>query len=126
MPWAFNDCYGCTIFANEFDLSGLEYYVEVNDGINTVRSGSADSPYQITIKDDSALARKGDVNGDGVITAIDAQMILHHLDGSITLSDEQFRRADLNGDNVLSSYEALMILQYINGKIQTLDLTSGG
>ena len=115
-----NDKYSGTIFGNELSLNGLEYYIEVFDGVNIICKGTSNSPYSVVIKDVSTLSRLGDVDGDGTITTRDALMIMKSINGDIILTDDQFIRADLNENGVLSSSEALRILQYINGKVTTL------
>ena len=117
-----NDKYSATIFGSELSLDGLEYYIVASDGINEITKGSSESPYNVLIKDSSALAMFGDVDGDGIITTKDALMIIKAINGDLILTDDQFKRADLNKDNTLSSVEALRILQYINGNVVTLEM----
>jgi hypothetical protein len=117
-----NDKFSATVFGNDLDLAGLEYYIVVSDGVNTIAKGSAESPYFVVVKDASAISRLGDVDGDGAVTAKDALMIMQCINGDLIMSDDEFKRADLNKDGVLSSVEALRILQYINGNINTLEM----
>lgn len=117
-----NDKYSATIFGSELSLEGLEYYIVASDGVNTINKGNEESPYSVLIKDSSALAMYGDVDGDGIITTKDALMIIKAINGDLILTDDQFKRADLNKDNTLSSVEALRILQYINGNVITLEM----
>ena len=115
-----NDKYSATVFGSELTADGLEYYILASDGRNTVAKGSEETPYQVVVKDASLISRLGDVDGDGVISAKDALMILQHIGGEVLLTDDQFRRADLNSDGELSAVEALCILQFINGKVTSL------
>ena len=117
-----NDKYSATVFGSEVTLAGLEYYVVVSDGRNTIAKGSADVPYTVVVKDASSLSRIGDVDGDGVVTTKDALMIMQTINGDLIMTDDEFKRADLNGDETLSSVEALRILQYINGNVTTLEM----
>ena len=117
-----SDKYSATIFGSELTLDGIEYYIVATDGRNTINKGSAEAPYTVVIKDASAISRKGDVDGDGVVTTKDALMLMQCINGDLILTDDQFKRADLNGDGVLNSSEALRILQYINGKVSTLEM----
>ena len=103
-------------------LDGLEYYIDASDGNNVVSKGSSENPYQVVIKDASAISRLGDVDGNGVVNTRDALMIMQCINGDLIMTDDEFKRADLNGDNELSSVEALRILQYINGNVSTLDM----
>ena len=117
-----NDRYSATIFGSEVTQAGLEYYISATDGRNVITRGSADNPYQVLVKESSALSRLGDVDGDGAITTRDALMIMQHISGTIILTNDQFTRGDLNKNGVLSSSEALRILQYINGNVSTLEM----
>jgi hypothetical protein len=117
-----NDKYSATVLGSNLSMAGLEYYIVVKDGVNTVTKGTAKAPYSVVIKDASALSGLGDVDGDGTITTKDALMLIQSINGDLLLTDDQFRRADLNKDNVLSSVEALRILQYINGNVNTLEM----
>ena len=117
-----NDKYSATIFGSDVTLAGLEYYIEVSDGVNTVFKGTADVPYTVVIKDASSISRIGDVDGNGSVTTKDALMLMQCLNGDLLLADDAFKRADLNSDGILSSMEALRILQYINGKVTTLTM----
>ncbi len=117
-----NDKYSATVFGSDLSSAGLEYYIVVKDGINTVTKGNAAEPYSVVIKDASALSGIGDVDGDGTVTTKDALMLIQSINGDLLLTDDQFRRADLDKDEVLSSVEALRILQYINGNVNTLEM----
>ena len=117
-----SDKFSAKIYGNELTLDGLEYYIVAYDENNSIAKGSADAPYTVVVKDASAISRKGDVDGDGVVTTKDALMLMQCLNGDLILSDDEFQRADLNGDGVLNSMEALRILQYINGKVNTLEM----
>ena len=62
----------------------------------------------------------GDVDGDGMITSVDALKILRFVSGVESFSGQQIELADVNGaPNVLSSksdvssVDALMILRYV-------------
>ena len=117
-----NDRYSATIYGSDVTIDGLEYYIAVSDGTNTITRGNADSPFSIIVKDSSTLNNLGDVDGDGVITTKDALMIIRAINDELILTDDQFQRADLNKDGELSTFEALRILQYINGNVTTLEM----
>ncbi|MCM1530099.1 MAG: dockerin type I domain-containing protein [Alistipes sp.] len=58
----------------------------------------------------------GDINGDGIINAQDALMILDSWQGKITLTDEQILRSDLNGDGRINTLDAIEISDFfVNG-----------
>ena len=117
-----NDKFSAKIFGNDLSLEGLEYYIVAYDANNSIAKGSAEAPYKVVVKDTSTISRKGDVDGDGVVTTKDALMLMQSINEERILTDDEFKRADLNNDGVLSSMEALRILQYINGNVNTLEM----
>ena len=117
-----SDRYSAVIYGSEVTMLGLEYYIAVSDGTNTITRGDQDNPYTIIVKDPSTLNMIGDVDGDGVITTKDALMIIRAINDELLLSDDQFQRADLDKSGVLNTFEALRILQYINGNVTTLEM----
>ncbi|MDE7104719.1 MAG: leucine-rich repeat protein [Ruminococcus sp.] len=61
--------------------------------------------------------KKGDLNGDGIINASDASVVLSiyalfSTGGSMEISDEQFNIADVNSDSFIDSKDASDILSY--------------
>lgn len=116
-----NDKYTGKINSNELTLDGIEYYIEVSDGLNVTYKGNADDPYFVTIKEAPVSSTKGDVNGDGQIDMVDALMMKQHIENTRLLSHDEFERADLNDDGEIASMEVLMVLQYINGNITSLE-----
>ncbi|NLI70908.1 MAG: copper amine oxidase [Firmicutes bacterium] len=57
----------------------------------------------------------GDVSGDGVVNVFDAILVLRHVVGLGTLSDEEEARADLNGDGKVDVSDAIAILRHVVG-----------
>ena len=57
----------------------------------------------------------GDVNGDGQITAYDAELVLQFVVGLIELSPPQQEAADVSGNGIVTAYDADLILLYIVG-----------
>lgn len=117
-----NDKYTGIIPANDLSIAGMEYYIETSDGTNVITLGTKDEPYRVDIKESSAVSYLGDVDGNGVIEAVDAMLVLQHINGKRVLVNDEFRRADLNKNSILESFEALAILQYVNGNRTNLDL----
>jgi hypothetical protein len=58
---------------------------------------------------------KGDVDGNGKVTAIDARMILQHVAGIKTLNLLQMTRADVNGDYKITAVDARVVLRAVAG-----------
>jgi len=58
----------------------------------------------------------GDVNGDGQITAYDAELVLQFVVGLIELSPEQQQAADVSGNGIITAFDADLILLYIVGE----------
>ena len=114
------DRWSAVIPVEQLSTDGLEYYIRAYDGLNYTYSGTETAPYAVTVQLAIDASSKGDVNGDGVITTIDALMLLQAANDLLNLTPEQFLRADLNDDGELSAAEALRILKYANGSITTL------
>ncbi len=57
----------------------------------------------------------GDVDGNGIITAVDARMVLQQVAGILTLTEDQASRADVDGKNGITAVDARMILQIVAG-----------
>ena len=58
---------------------------------------------------------RGDVNGDGVVNATDALMLLRYSMDLLQLSVEQLSRCDCDGNGVIDTLDALVILRYCIG-----------
>jgi hypothetical protein len=56
--------------------------------------------------------RLGDLNGDGVIQAVDAYVVLQIASGKLTPVDDQWAAGDVNGDGQVDAADATMILYY--------------
>ncbi len=107
--------FSAIIMGRNVTVEGLEYYIEAYDGVNYTYKGTAETPYTIFVQETVSADAMGDVNGDGVITNLDALMILKAIDDKLNLTAEQFARADLDGDGTLADTEALAILRYVSG-----------
>ena len=57
--------------------------------------------------------KKGDINGDGVVTSADAVLLARCLVDLSVFSDVQIYRADLNGDGIVSSADAVLIAKLL-------------
>ncbi len=79
-------------------------------GSYTVRNITGD--LIITI---AASVHKGDVNGDGVVNAVDAMLVLRHCAGKLTLTGGRLSAADANGDGEVNSDDVSLILKQAVG-----------
>ncbi|MBQ7976147.1 MAG: dockerin type I repeat-containing protein, partial [Clostridia bacterium] len=117
-----NSKYTASIPASAVTLDGVEYYIAAFDGVNYTYAGShtSENPYEITVYQTVENNAKGDVDGDGNITVLDALRLLCAIYDESLLTQEEFLRADINGDGTLASVEALRILQYANKSISSV------
>ena len=53
------------------------------------------------------------MNGDGLVSAADAALILRYDAGWTELSDVQLRAADMDGDDQVTDLDAKAILRYV-------------
>ena len=117
-----NDRYSGIIPAADITLEGVEYYIEAFDGVSYTYRASAEVPYTISVQEAVDANALGDVDGDGVITNLDAIIVLYAINDKYNMTAEEFARADLNGDGELWAAEALRILQYVNGVIGSVKM----
>ena len=117
-----NSKYTASIPAAFVTTEGVEYYIAAFDGVNYTYAGShtSENPYEITVYQAVENNAKGDVDGDGNITVLDALKLLRAIYDESLLTQEEFLRADINGDGSLSAVEALRILQYANKTISSV------
>ncbi|MCL2020184.1 MAG: dockerin type I domain-containing protein [Oscillospiraceae bacterium] len=57
---------------------------------------------------------KGDMNGDGFLSAIDALLILRITNGLVSATETDIARGDMNGDGRISAADALTVLELIS------------
>lgn len=62
----------------------------------------------------------GDVSGDGKVSLSDAILIMKHLVGLVTFTDQQIDSGDVTGDNRLSLIDAVTIQKHLVGLIKEL------
>lgn len=83
----------------------------VTNGTKTVTANMAGFTSGTT-----SLMAKGDVNGDGAVTIVDALFIAQNAVGSRTFNSAQVAAADVNGDGQVTIVDALFIAQYTVGR----------
>ena len=64
----------------------------------------------VTVTAPPVVYAPGDIDGDGSITAADAQLLADHLTGKAALTDEQLTRADCNEDGKVDLADVYAIL----------------
>jgi hypothetical protein len=62
-------------------------------------------------------ARLGDVNGDGAVDVLDANLIQKYAVDNVVLTDEQLIAGDVNDDGVVDVLDSVDILKYVVEKI---------
>ena len=117
-----NDTYSAIVPAQYLTVSGLEYYIEAFDGVSCTYKGTAEEPFTIMVQEAISADALGDVDGDGVITNLDALLVLYTINDKYNMTAEEFARADLNGDGELWAAEALRILQYVSGVVGSVKM----
>lgn len=117
-----NDAYSAIIPAAFITTAGVEYYIDAFDGVSHTYKGAAEEPYIIAVQEAIDTDSVGDVDGDGVVTNLDALLLLYAINDKYNLDAAQFARADLNGDGKLQAVEALQILRYVSGAAGSLKM----
>lgn len=69
-------------------------------------------PSETALSLTASRANFGDVSGNGMITAFDASLVLQHVAGNITLSDEAAAAAEVSGNGQITPFDAALILQH--------------
>ena len=75
------------------------------------------NPTRKATEEPSIRLSQGDVNGDGLISAADAALILRYDAGRIDLSDAQLKAADMDGDDEVTDLDAKAVLKYVVGRL---------
>ena len=106
------------------DKTGKYGYVHKNYVKLTDDDEPTPKPTKRTSDDDddddsepSIRLSQGDVNGDGLISAADAAMVLRYDAGRIELSSAQLKAADMDGDDQVTSMDARAILRYVASRL---------
>lgn len=87
-----------------------------SDGTSTYAAGA---DYEVTENVTfTATWKLHSVNGDGEWSYLDAMIIMDHLAGNLTLTDEQLAVADRNGDGLVSYLDAMYIMDVLAGTIK--------
>ena len=78
------------------------------------------SPENTTKHPDEMTIGMGDVNGDGIVTAADARLILRRAARLVTFTMEQDALADVNKDGQVTAADARKVLR-VSAKLESFD-----
>ena len=95
---------------------GTDYGIESGQKV-AVRRASTDNEFASKCRVITVGERKGDINGDNLVDAVDATLVLIHYaskstDGAGTIETEKLSVADYNGDGLIDAVDATAILTY--------------
>lgn len=62
----------------------------------------------------------GDVDGDGVVTLNDAQLIFDYVSGTGSLTRDELIAADIDGDGRVTVADAAQLFHYVNGTLRSI------
>jgi len=103
----------------------LEYYCENNECKEVLYTCPYGCSNGACIKGKSIPCDSyGDVNGDGVVTNDDANLISNYVIGNTTFTSEQKLRADVDQNGTVTSVDAMFISQYVEGTRTTFPACS--
>ncbi|MBM4160894.1 MAG: T9SS type A sorting domain-containing protein [Ignavibacteria bacterium] len=109
---------GALTWKPSFADASLTYAISVavTDGVST---GAGDVPGTDTLSISVSVNRsrvRGDVSGDGSISAFDAALVLQHVTGIARLTDAAaLFAADASANGTISAFDAALILQHVAG-----------
>lgn len=66
----------------------------------------------------------GDIDGDGLITEKDLNLLTEYWAEIITLTPDQLRRADINGDGIVDQRDVMLLADYLRGRSSTFPVCS--
>lgn len=64
---------------------------------------------------------KGDLDGDGEVTAADAVLLARYLADLIELDEKQMKAADIDGDEEITSADSVILARFLAGLIEMLE-----
>ncbi len=110
-----NDPSGTAILRSAYNTTAA--FTTASNAITTdVNGGMYTNLSSITIHDESVVSmlkvQVGDISGDGLVNAVDAQMALQAGVNTITLTHAQALAGDVNRDGTIDAVDALKINQY--------------
>ncbi len=89
----------------------------IKDGNTTKTTGNLATGWKITVGEKTySIVVKGDVNGDGKVTTVDAARVLKNAASKYELKDVFLIAADVNNDNKVTTVDAARVLKAAAGK----------
>ena len=102
----------------EHILKKYENAVITDNNGNKVEEGNLGTGYTVTIGEESfKIVKKGDTNGDGVVTVLDVVYLLNAIKGNRKLENEFKEAACVKNVNEFNVLDAVYMLNYIKGTI---------
>lgn len=81
-----------------------------------VTNGNLGTGYTVTIGNETyKIVKKGDTNGDGAVTVVDAVVLLNAVKGTKVLENEYKEAASVKNNNTFNVTDAVLLLNYIKG-----------
>lgn len=101
----------------DLKLKYKDYTVIVKDGSgNDASTGNLGTGFKVTINDKTySIVKKGDVNGDGTVSIIDAVAILNAVKGNKVLENEYKEAASVKNNDTFNVTDVVLLLNYIKG-----------
>jgi hypothetical protein len=105
-------------YTNNFSVTFKINVSNIKDYVVRVGGSNISKPvYSAINKETGSL--KGDINGDGRVTATDAMVVAQLVSGKRT-NTEWYNISDINGDGRVTATDAMMIAQYVSGRRASL------
>ena len=96
--------------------SGHNISIKDNAG-NDVSGGNLGTGYKVTIDDITySIVKKGDTNGDGNVSILDAVLVLNAVKGNKTLENEYKEAASVKNNDTFNVTDVVLLLNYIKGE----------
>ncbi|ADL52438.1 glycoside hydrolase family 9 protein [Clostridium cellulovorans] len=114
--------YGTAInCANDFSFQGLTATTGGQDGVKTKYIPIYDNGVKVAGEEPTLIVnptiKKGDVNNDTKISAMDLALLKKHIMGTSTLTGDAFTAADVDSNGKVNSIDLALLKKYILGQI---------
>lgn len=110
--------YSVDEFSAEDEVLTVSYTYGLYTGSGEKATLSEDIDVLVAETDDQyrrALAKRGDINGDGIVNAADVTLLAAHIKGFTTLDKYSFNAADVNADGKLDSADITLLAAHVKG-----------